>query len=156
MTDRARQQLTKYFLTVLVLFLMAVILILSQRFAAKKTETALRDVSASALQSKLGEKIVLGERIAVAGSGFPGGTYAFSVTNRGKADGIAFVSAIMGNSGPYTGVFYWTADEGARLVSIVGLDSPDAGPERFGITARALDACERRLDAIADRAGGAK
>lgn len=156
MTDRSRQQLTRYFLTVLVLFLLAAILILSQRFAAKKTETALRDVSTSALQSKIGGKILLGERLAVAGSGFPGSAYAFPVTNRGNADGIAFVSPIMGNSGPYTGVFYWTIDEGARLISIVGIDSEDAGPERFGITARALDACERRLDAIAARAGGSK
>lgn len=153
MNDRARKTLSKYFLTVLVLFMLSLTLALAQRYAGLKAEATLREAAAAAVAAKIEGKYVLGDRIAVVGSGFPGSAYAFAATLRGKTAGIAFVSPIMGNSGPYTAVFFWTPDVGARFCSVVGIDASSADPERLGITPRALGACERRLDALAAQSG---
>lgn len=152
MTNRSKQMLTKYFFTVLVLFLFSASLVLVQRFVKPRSETALRLVAQTALESTGEGKLVVGAPVTIVNSGFPG-TYAFSVTKSKKLVGIAFVTPIMGNSGPYTGVFYWTSAAGARFCAIAGFGSSDANPERCGISKRVLDACRYRLESIAAKKG---
>lgn len=155
MTNRAKQMIAKYFLTVLVLFLLSAALLLVQRISRPRSETALALVAQTALESMNAGKLTVGARVATVNAGFPG-TFAFSVTKAGKPAGIAIVTMVMGNSGPCTGVFYRAADERTRfcaIAGITGIASNGAESDHWGISDRALAACERRLDAIVEKTG---
>jgi hypothetical protein len=152
MNERSKQLLGKYFLTVLVLFMLSALLVSAQLFVKPRTEAKLRSVAAESLASLNAGSFTVKNHLSIENAGLLG-SWAFEVIQKGKKTGIAFIIPVMGNSGPYTGVFYWKPEEGAQFCSLVGVEDGKNNPEIFGITERVLNACERQLNAIAIKSG---
>jgi hypothetical protein len=148
MNDRSKQLLGKYFLTVLILFTLSALLVSAQLFVKPRTETKIRAFTTESLESLHTGSFTVNKRLSIENSGMLG-SWAFTVSQKGKTTGIAFIIPVMGNSGPYTGVFYWKPEEGTRFCSLAGVEDEKNTPESFGITKRVLNACERQLNAIA-------
>jgi len=94
----------KYFLTVALFFSFSVVLYLGQIFVTKQSEALLKQTANGVLKSWSNTAPEVGNRIKLTTKGLSY-TWTFDTISKGNKTGLVFITAITGNSGPYTGIF---------------------------------------------------
>lgn len=150
MTNETRQFIKKYFLAVFLVFAFAVLLVSLQLFANEPSEKALRASAANVLADWSDKPPEIGERVRFDSTGLFY-TWTFETTQKGKKNGFVFIIPVTGNSGPYTGVFYYSPDNGTRFCGLAGISGTDATPDRYGITRRVIDSNIKQITDIVQR-----
>jgi hypothetical protein len=147
--------LKKYFLTVLLFFFFAVLLLVGQNLINKQTETSIKKTATTVLKNWKDSAPSVGDRIILTSKGL---SYAwtFDAITKGKKNGMIFVTTVTGNSGPYTGVFIYTAPNGVQFCGLAGISGDDVTPEKYGISERIINARIKTISAIAGEYGALK
>jgi len=155
MKTETRLALKKYFLTVLLFFFFAVLLLVGQNLINKQTETTIKKTANAVLKSWSDSAPSIGDRIILPSKGLSY-TWTFDTILKGKKNGMVFVTAVTGNSGPYTGVFIYTAQNGVQFCGLAGISGSDTSPEKYGISERILNARMNKIAIIASEYGDLK
>ena len=155
MKTETRLALKKYFLTVLLFFFFAVLLLVGQNLINKQTETAIKKTANTVLKSWSDSAPSVGDRIILTSKGLSY-TWTFDAIFKGKKNGMVFVTSVTGNSGPYTGVFIYTAQNGVQFCGLAGITGSDLSPDKYGISERILNARINNIAIIADEYGALK
>ncbi len=77
-------------------------------------------------------------------------------TGKGKNAGLVFVIPLTGNSGPFTGIFYWSKENGPAFCGLAGLSDTKAKAGDYGITDRILSHWLRKIEILALSTGASK
>ena len=151
MTDDAKRLMQKYAITVLIFFLFAGTLATFQLLTGKSTEQKIAPSAEKVLAAWSKNPPTVGDRIRIESGGLSS-VWVFASPAKGKNKGLVFVAPITGNSGPYTGVFYYAQKTGTVFCGLAGIDGTAPDAARHGISPRILDSRIRQLDSLAERA----
>jgi len=155
MKKQSSLALRKYFFTVILFSFFTALLLVGQNLINKQTETTIKKTANTVLKSWSDNAPSVGDRIILASKGLSY-TWTFDTILKGKKNGLVFVTALTGNSGPYTGIFIYTAQNGVQFCGLAGISGNDVSPEKYGISERILNARMNKIAIIADEYGALK
>lgn len=148
MTDAAKAQLRKVATTIALLFAFFLLFTGIRFLTGSAYVDGLRNSAAAVLAAWSPSAPVPGAPVRVPGGAVSG---VYVASRGGKDAGLVYVVRVTGNSGPYTGVFWYRSGEGTVFCGLAGV--PVAAPETYGITDRILSIWIRKIDRLARESG---
>ena len=155
MKNNNNPAIKKYFFTVALFFFFAVVLIVGQNLIYKQSETAIKKAATVVLKAWSSTAPEIGDKVNVKTKGLSY-TWTFNTILKGKKNGLIFITALTGNSGPYTGVFIYSPQNGINFCGLAGISGINSTPEKYGISVRILNARMDKLALIASEYGALK
>lgn len=155
MTTDTSAALKKLSGTVALFFALFLLLMGLQYLTGSAAEAGIRKSAETVLLEWNAKTPLLGARIKTAQAGWAF-THVYRNTGKGKNAGLVFVIPLTGNSGPFTGVFFWSAEGEAVFCGLAGLSLPDGRAGDYGITDRILSHWLRKVETLATGAGESK
>lgn len=152
MEKNVRYDFKKLLLIVLIFFILFLIIFGIHYISSASSEDGIRQAAKNVLLSWYDTPPEIGEKILIKNSGWIYSS-VFIATSKGKKNGLVFVIPISGNSGPYTGVFYYTPQNGTVFCGLAGLTGLDFSPEKYGITKRITLMWIHRIDSLVMQTG---
>jgi len=155
MTTETSSALKKMSGTVALFFALFLLLMGLQYLTGSAAEAGIRKSAETVLHRWNAKTPALGERILAKHAGWSF-THIYRNTGKGKNAALVFVIPLTGNSGPFTGVFYWSPDNGPVFCGLAGLSAPDTKAADYGITGRVLSHWLRKVEILGQSAGVSK
>jgi len=155
MTAETTSTLKKMLATVALFFSLFLVLMALQYVTGGAAEAGIRKSAETALRQWNEKAPAVTERLPALRAGWAY-THVYRTAGKGKNAGLVFVIPITGNSGPYTGVFYWTEQSGAVFCGLAGPFVPPARAGSYGITGRVLAYWLGKIEILAVTNGAVK
>lgn len=150
MNDQTAQTLKKISYTVLLFFTIFLVLAGVQYLTEPMAEAGIKRSAETLLLQWNNSAPKIGEKIVVNNLGWSF-THVYHIKN--SPQDMVFVVRITGNSGPYTGVFYYTPKNGTVFCGLAGLSRFDTSAEKYGITDRIITNWSRKINILALQIG---
>ncbi len=155
MTPETTTVLKKMLATVALFFSLFLVLTALQYVTGDAAETGIRKSAETVLQQWNAKAPAVAERIPALRAGWAY-THVYRTAGKGKNAGLVFAIPITGNSGPYTGIFYWTEQGGAVFCGLAGPFVPASRAGAYGITGRVLAYWLGKIEILAATTGAVK
>jgi len=155
MTAETASALKKMLATVALFFSLFLVLLALQYATGGAAEAGIRKSAEATLLQWNDKAPAVTERLPALRAGWSY-THVYRTAGKGKKAGLVFVIPITGNSGPYTGIFYWTEQNGAVFCGLAGPSVPPAKAGSYGITGRVLAYWLDKIEILAATSGAVK
>ncbi len=145
MNSENKQGIRQYILTVLIVFLLFLILAGLRYLTAPAADAGIAAATETVLEKWSVAAPTLGKATTIPNVGW---NYlrAFEAKSKNRHAGYVFIVRVTGDSGPVSGVFYWTKESGTSFCGIAGMG--DVSPEQCGITPLVIHYWVRSIDGI--------
>lgn len=145
MNSEKKRGIRQYSLTVLIVFLLFLILAGLRYLTAPATDAGIAAAAETVLEKWSVAAPTLGKATSIPNVGW-NYLHAFEAKSKNRHSGYVFIVRVTGDSGPVTGVFYWTQESGTSFCGIAGME--DTSPEQCGITPLVIHYWVRAIDGI--------
>ena len=148
MTTETSQLLKKNLCTMGLFFAFFLVLAGIGYLTGRTYENGVKASAATVLEAWNAKAPEPGERVSSIRGGWSF-SHVWTAMNGSRKTGLVFAVRVTGNSGPYTGIFLYTPENGAVFCGLAGMTDPARDPASCGITDRILSQWIRKINRLA-------